>query len=136
MSNLADAVLQMILENYSNPQFNVNCLAEKLGKSPSFLREVVYAAYGMGVHELIETVRLQQVIELLGANGDLIEQARIKTGYAYSKTFRTAFKKRLNLTPQECKDTLASAEDKPAQIEGLLQALWENTDKTTGDFNR
>jgi len=107
------------------------------------LREAVYTAYGMGVHELIETIRLEQAIALLGANGDVIERARLKAGYAYSKTFRAAFKKRLNLTPQECREALARAENKPAQIERLLMALWEDADKnghcfqpakTTGDF--
>jgi len=136
MSDLAEAALRIILNNYSNPQFNVNNLAEKMGKSTSFLREVVYAAYGMGLHELIETIRLEQAIKLLGANGEIIDLTRIKTGYAYSKTFRAAFKKRLNLTPQECKHKLAQAENKRSQMERLVKALWENAAKTAVDFNR
>lgn len=135
MSDLAEAVLQIIVDNYSNPQFNVNGLAEKLKKSPSFLREVVYTAYGMGVHELIETVRLEQAIKLLGANGEIIDFTRIKAGYAYSKTFRAAFKKRLNLTPQECKHKLTQAENKRSQMERLVKALWENPSKTAVHFN-
>ena len=123
MSNLAEVILQTIASNYSNPQFNVNCLADKLGKSPSFLREVVYSAYGMGVHELIETIRLEQAIKWLGANGEIIDCTRIKAGYAYSKTFRAAFKKRLNLTPQECKHKLAQAEDKGVQMARLVKTL-------------
>ncbi|MGH7497074.1 MAG: helix-turn-helix domain-containing protein [bacterium] len=126
MSNLADAVLQMILENYSNPQFNANWLAEKMGKSTSFLREVVYTAYGMGIHELIETIRLEQAIKLLSANGDLIDLARVKAGYTYSKTFRAAFKKRLKLTPLECKHMLVQAEDKQAQVEHFVKQLWSS----------
>jgi AraC-like DNA-binding protein len=129
MSNCwAEAALRIIVANYANPQFNVNHLAEMLGKSTSFLREVVYTAYGMGVHELIETVRLEQAIKLLSANGDIIDLIRVKTGYAYAKTFRTAFKRRLNLTPRECKDMLARAENN-LQTERLLEALWENANK-------
>ena len=143
MSNLAEVILQTIVDNYSNLQFNVNCLADKVGKSPSFLREVVYTAYGMGVHELIETIRLEQAIKLLGANGEIIDFTRIKAGYAYAKTFRAAFKKRLNLTPQECKNLLACAENKGCQLERLLKTLWGNSTinclrfqpaKTTCDF--
>ena len=136
MSNLAEVILQTIVDNYSNLQFNVNCLADKVGKSPSFLREVVYTAYGMGVHELIETIRLEQAIKLLGTNGEIIDFTRIKAGYAYSKTFRAAFKKRLHLTPQECKHKLAQAENRRAQMECLVKALWENPDNAAVDFNR
>lgn len=136
MSDLAEAVLRIILANHANPQFNVNCLSEKIGKSTSFLREVVYTAYGMGIHELIETIRLEQAIALLGANGDIIDLTRIKTGYAYSKTFRAAFKKRLNLTPQECKHKLAQAENKRSQTELFVKRLWENIATAAVDFNR
>jgi len=136
MSDLAENLLQIIGDYYSDPQFNVNALAEKTGKSTSFLREVVYTAYGMGVHELIETVRLEQAIKLLEANNEVIDLTRLKTGYAYSKTFRVAFRKRLKLTPQACRALLAEAKNKRSQAEALAKALWENAAKTTVDFNR
>lgn len=136
MPDLADAVLQIILKNYSNPQFDVNCLAEKTGKSHSFLREVVHTHYGMGVHELIETIRLERAILLLGADCGLVDWARVKSGYAYSKTFRVAFKKRLRLTPLECKNMLSHPENRQSQISRLLQTLWESSDKAASDFNR
>jgi AraC-like DNA-binding protein len=90
----------------------------------------------MGLHELIETIRLERAILLLGADCGPIDCARAKSGYAYSKTFRVAFKKRLHLTPRECKDMLSRAENRQSQIERLLQILWKNTAKTAIDFSR
>jgi xylan 1,4-beta-xylosidase len=117
------------LDNYANPQFNANNLAEKMGNSTSFLRELVHANYGMGVHMLIETIRLEHAIKLLAADDDIIDLICHKAGYAYSKTFRTAFKNRLHLTPQECRDMIAGAENKQTEIERLLKVLWNGADK-------
>jgi|GEM_PF-4041454 len=128
----ATAVLQIITAKYSNPQFNVDALAEKNGTSTSFLYEVVYARFGMTPQELIEAFRLEQAIHLLAANGEKIGHIRMKAGYAYTKTFRRAFKNRFNLTPQACRDRLAHAQDRQAEIKCLLDVLWK-TDTMKND---
>lgn len=58
-----DALLQSIVENCSDPQFNVSALAEKVGQSASYLREYAYTHYGMSVQLLIETIRLERAVE-------------------------------------------------------------------------
>jgi AraC-like DNA-binding protein len=120
----ATTVLQIIAANYSNSQFNVDALAEKIEMSTSFLYEVVYARFGMTPQELIETFRLEQAIHLLARNGEKIGRIRMQSGYSYAKTFRRAFKKRLNLTPQECLERLRHAKDPQAEFNSLLAALW------------
>ncbi len=127
MSEQINKIVQIILENYTNPQFNVDYLACKLGISRSFLRELVYTNYGISVRRLIETIRLENAIKLLANQSEIIERIRVKTGYAYSKTFRTAFKKRLNYTPEELKNIFLNAVDKDTDVQNLIKILWNNT---------
>ena len=90
-----EPILRAILQNYSDPQFNASALADLLSRSISYLYEKAYTHYGMSLHRLIETVRLEQAIRLLSTDGNKIEHVRRQVGYAYAKTFRRAFKNRL-----------------------------------------
>lgn len=131
-----DVVLQTIVEHCADPQFNVTRLVEKVGICRSYLHELAYNRYGMSLQYLIETVRLEIAIKLIATDGEKIDLIRIKSGYYNSKTFRTAFKKRLNLTPQQCKEMILQANDGKLEIAELINELWKQPDKTTGDFNR
>lgn len=122
-----DALLQTIAENCADPQFNVSALAEKLGRSASYLYEQAHSKYGMSIQQLIETVRLEQAIKLLSKDGSKIEVVRKQVGYQYAKTFRTAFKRRLKSTPQQYKDRLLRADGKGLEIKQLVIQLWEHS---------
>lgn len=125
MPGKADPVLRIILENYSDPQFNVSALAEKTGRSASYLCEKSYSRYGMNIHQVIETVRLEQAIKLLATDDNKIDYIRIRVGYMYAKSFRRAFKKRLGLPPCECKERVLNAETKEHEVEYILEHLWK-----------
>ncbi len=109
--------------------FNVDGLAEKVGLSTRYLREQSYSYYGMSLHRLIETVRLQHAIKMLSSDETILSLIPPKVGYRYCKTFRQAFKKRFNLTPQECREKFLQAKDKSTEIESWLKVLWKNSAK-------
>ncbi|RMD96127.1 MAG: helix-turn-helix domain-containing protein [Calditrichaeota bacterium] len=104
-------------------------MADMLERSLSYLCEQCYSHYGMSLHQLIETVRLEQAVELLAQDGHKIEHVRRQVGYAYTKTFRRAFKNRLQLTPQQLRAQLADCGDCQQEIENILEHLWQNTVK-------
>ena len=123
MSKEIDSVFQVISENYTDPVFNIASLAGKLGISSSYLREVVYASYQMSPQSLLETFRLEHAIKSIAKDNEVIDTIRLKAGYAYTKSFRRAFKKRVGMTPKECKDKFAEAESKEIELSKLLTRL-------------
>lgn len=128
MSNLIDTIYQIIINEFSNPQLNVSYISEKMGISTSYIREQVYSYCSMSVQKLIETIRLENAIRLLSIdNSNILEQVRVNSGYLYSKTFREAFKRRLNLTPQEYKNKLFEIKDHDDMKKKYIKILWENT---------
>ena len=86
-----EPILQTIQQNYHDPQFNATALGDMLQRSVSYLCEQAYSHYGMSLHQLIETVRLENAILLISTDGNKIERVRKQVGYAYTKTFRRAF---------------------------------------------
>ena len=120
-----DVLLQTIVAHCADPQFNVTALAEITGHSTSYLCEKSYSIYGMSTKQVIETVRLEQAIMLLATDDNKIDYVRMRAGYEYAKSFRRVFKKRLGLTPCECKEKILCAESKKSEIERLLRLIWK-----------
>lgn len=116
-------ILAAILYNYSDPQFNANALADLLNRSVSFLCEQAYTHYGMSLHQLIETVCLDKAVRLLRMDENKIEHVGLSAGYAYTKTFRRALKKRLNLTPRALRERLLSSTDRNTEILKVIGKL-------------
>ena len=130
-----EPILHTIRQHYQDPQFNATALADMLERSLSYLCEQSYTHYGMSLHQLIETVRLEQAVELLAQDGYKIEHVRRKVGYTYSKTFRTVFKKRLGMTPKQCATKIRYADDRESEIAHFVTILWEDCGKKTWDCN-
>jgi len=117
------ALTQVVSANYADPVFNIAGLAGKLGVSTSFLREMIYTAFGISPQRLLETFRLEHALTALAQEGGVIDTVRRKAGYAYAKSFRRAFKKRTGMTPQECKARFARADDKEKELNRALARL-------------
>ena len=124
-----ELILHTICQHYQDPQFNATALADMLERSLSYLCEQSYSHYGMSLHQLIETVRLEQAVELLAQDGYKIEHVRRQVGYAYAKTFRAAFKKRLHMTPNQCAAKIRYSDDAEAEMGHFVAILWENSCK-------
>lgn len=121
-----EPILHTIRQHYQDPQFNAAAIAEMLLRSPSYLCEQSYTHYRMSLHRLIETVRLEQAVKLLALDGTKIKQVRRQAGYAYTKTFRAAFKKRLCISPKQCAKQIRDAEDMEREMAQFLTILWES----------
>ena len=63
--SLEDRIIKIIEENFTNPDFNVNKLAEKLNINRFYLFRKVIKKNNCNPHRLIENKRLEKVLELL-----------------------------------------------------------------------
>lgn len=118
-----------IRERFIDFSFCVNCLAEELKLSESYLRETVNLHYKCSPHCLIETIRLENAVMLLGDSRMKVYSVCFEVGYANVKTFRTAFKKRTGMTPQEWKFVLTKSRNIQAEIDRIIIELRNYTNK-------
>ena len=113
-----------IRKRHADKLFDVNCLAEELKISESYLREKINMGYNCSLHHLIETIRLERAIILLCNKQKYIYSICLEVGYANLKTFREAFKKCMRMTPNEFKNIIRKSKDVQKEKEKLTQYLW------------
>ena len=112
-----------IKNRYADKSFDVNCLSRELKLSDSYLREIINLNYNCSPHWLIETIRMEKAIQLLCDNQLTIYTVCSKVGYANLKTFRTAFKKRNGLTPDEFRTKIKEEKTKKKEVEKAIENL-------------
>lgn len=95
---IKDLILGVIKDNYSNPDFSVQFLADKLRICVSYLREIVCDKFGICPQQLIGEYRLSIALELIPYKKNFRIVSR-KTGYNSIRTFRRAFKNKFGISP-------------------------------------
>ena len=114
-----------IRNNYEDINFNVSRLCYYLNTNPSSLREITIRNYGLLPKNLIENMRLEYSLHLLLFDLKIIEIAE-QAGYANSRSFRAAFKKRFHVTPVEFRKMLSKfTEDRRVNfVMNCKRILW------------
>ncbi|WP_146260437.1 hybrid sensor histidine kinase/response regulator transcription factor [Algoriphagus chordae] len=92
---------QALFENYRDPEFNINQLAENLGLSRSQLFRKIKGLSGQTPHYYLQIFRLDQSRELLLNSGLNISEVAYELGFGTVKNFRIAFKKHYGCTPRD-----------------------------------
>ncbi len=101
-----------------------NYSANEIGISVSYLREMMWIEYNMSPRLLIETIRVENALELLALDYQNLCQICKQTGFNNPKTFRRVFQKRIGISPSEFKQNLSTCEDSSAEIYRLKGILW------------
>lgn len=93
---------QVIEAHLSDPEFDVNLMAKKIGVSRSSLYNKLKALSCMTPNEFILNTRLKQAAGLLKNHPELqITEIAYQVGFNSLRYFRHCFKTRFNQTPQE-----------------------------------
>jgi len=99
----------------------------------------VYRRYQTSPRILIENFRLEKALFLIRENNANLYKICQQTGFAYTKTFREAIKRRFNMTPSALKKLFQNTTEPGALYTKLRAKLWQDetrAHKTTGDNNR
>lgn len=120
-----DFILSTIKLHCFDPNFNVFMLSDNLRYNRSSLGELSIRLFGLSAHKVIENIRLQKALEYFMYNNPVV-QVSSHIGYANSRTFRIAFKKRLNMTPSTFIKMISNkpAERKINIVEMCVKLLW------------
>ena len=120
---------KLILQNFSDTNFNVDLMARLIGISKAYLREIISMQYGISPHKLIEGYRLEKSLKLI--EKDLTEYQIVrKAGYSSPRSYRRAFKSRFGILPSKYKEIINSQIYNISEYKNeLLEKLWRNVIK-------
>ncbi len=93
--------MEIIEENISDPEFNVNSFTNKIHMSQSVLYRKIKVLTGQSISEFIRTIRLKRASQLLIQTEMAVSDIAYDIGFNDLKYFRRCFKKIFECTPSE-----------------------------------
>lgn len=98
---LLDKILKAVEENLSEPDFDVQHLAEKVNMSRSTLTRKLKAITGLTPLEYIRRVKMQHACRMLKNARTTVNEVALALGYYNRKYFTSCFKEEYGMTPSE-----------------------------------
>ena len=96
--------MKVINENLSNPQLNIETLAQEIGISRTHLYRSMKEITGLNPSDFVRTIRLRQAAELLKDKNLNITQVAYSVGFSSQTHFSSAFKKQYGISPTKYKE--------------------------------
>lgn len=93
--------VQVVEENFENPDFSVEMLAEQLNLSRGHLYKKLSKITGKNPIDFIRVIRMKRAQQLLQESQLQISEIAYKLGYNSPKLFTKHFKEAFNMTPTE-----------------------------------
>ncbi len=94
-------VMQLLEENISNSDFNVNLFASEIGMSTPVFYKKIDALTGLTVNNFMKSVRLKRALQLLQDKAGNISEVAYMVGFNDAKYFSKEFKKQYGKSPSE-----------------------------------
>jgi signal transduction histidine kinase/DNA-binding response OmpR family regulator/streptogramin lyase len=98
---LLERIHQVIGENISNPDYNIDAIAGSLGFSRSAFFKKLKSLTGLAPVDLIKEIRLTKSLELLKNTDMTISEIAFDVGFRDSGYYGKCFRKKYNQTPTE-----------------------------------
>lgn len=100
-SQMTFPIKQLLEENYCDPNFSIEILAQKYNLSISRMSVVFKTEFNVGFAEYLWTLRLNKAKELLLNTDMSIDNISIAVGYTNPSSFRRKFKQEVGVTPSQ-----------------------------------
>ena len=91
--------IEIINQNYSDPNFSANTVAENMNFSTSYLNRKFKFLTGLSVSSQITEIRLKAAANELATTTNKISDVMIHSGFVNTSHFAMLFKKKYNMTP-------------------------------------
>lgn len=92
---------EVIEENISNPDFNINQLSKEVGVSRAGIYRKINALLNISVNTLIRNMRIRKAAKMLSTNSYYVNEIAFQVGFNDVQYFRKCFRKMYNMTPRE-----------------------------------
>lgn len=100
-NKVSDKVKELVEQNLSDPEFDLDDVAGQVFLSPNYLRQLFKRETGMTFIEYLTNERMEYAKRLLGKGNAKVGDVAEKVGYLDSRYFSVSFKKRFGQTPSE-----------------------------------
>ncbi len=97
---------EIIDDNISNPDFNVDFLAQKLAMSHSALYKKLKQMTGMSLIEFVNDYKIFKAVKCFKEGQSNVERVAEQCGFGDVKNFRTLFKRKMGVTPKQYAQSL------------------------------
>jgi AraC-like DNA-binding protein len=123
IQNPLDQFLEFIDRNIDSHTCEVGHVADQIGISPSYLRETIRRQCGTTPARIIEKKKMERSIRLMADTGLTLCQIAAKSGYVLERSFRKAFRKRLNVPPSDVRRAILTSSDPMNEVNRWLSKL-------------
>ncbi|GGG03418.1 response regulator [Paenibacillus aceti] len=103
-----DQIQRYVIENLSG-DVSLTAIAEEVHFNPSYLSRYYKQATGHNLLEYIQTKRLEGAIHLMQDTNLKLNEIAARVGFDSHSYFTTFFKKKMGVTPQEYRNSLAES---------------------------
>ena len=94
-------LVEVLEENYSNPDFSVTELSEKMNMHRVNLHRKLKALTGQTASDMIRDIRLKKAAHMLSARAGHVSQIAFDVGFSNLSYFAKTFKAQFSLSPSE-----------------------------------
>lgn len=98
---VVDRVRVIVAEEISDPNLSVDLIAEQVGLSTNYLRDLFKTSTGTSISTLVLDKRLHMAQHQLETTADSVKQIAAQTGFQNYTYFFTAFKRSTGMTPRQ-----------------------------------
>ncbi len=98
-SQLVNAILAYINENYTDSQLSATAIARRFNISSKYMSQFIKSQTGRTYSEYLENVRLERALQLLKDPGINVTQIANSVGFANQNTFYKAFRRVYRVSP-------------------------------------
>ena len=99
--DLVREVTRVIAENYSDPDLNLNQVAQELPTSPSKLSRILNKEVGISFRQLVRHIRIEEAKRMLASHQYSIKEVSARVGFNDSHYFSRSFKEMTGLNATE-----------------------------------
>ena len=94
-------IINSVLDDISNPDFNVAMLIDKIHISHSTLYRKIHSITGMSPNEFIRSIRINEAEKMMKYKNVNISEIATRVGFNDHSYFTRCFKKKFKKTPKQ-----------------------------------
>ena len=98
---ISQRILEIISENFTDPNFNISVVAKKLSYNEKYLSHTFKKEVGTTFSNHLVTTRIQFAVSLLNNGIDSVKNIAYLSGFSDALYFSTIFKKHMHMSPKE-----------------------------------
>jgi AraC-like DNA-binding protein len=94
-------VIRLIVEKYSDPNLDLECVAGELPVSPKRLSRILNQEVGVSFRQLLRNLRIEEAKQMLASRQFSVKEVAMRVGFSDSHYFSRSFKELTGLNASE-----------------------------------